>query len=227
MIPVGWVKLVSTDPPRSILVRLSDARPNVTAGYGGWQEIARPRRSPLSVWQGSPGLRMDLPLQFDSWQQGSGTQQPPSIEKDLGALEAMATPTASDGSPPRITLQATGGLLPHKGKHWVIDSLNWGDALANANGDRVRQQVTVSLLEYIADTRVVLSSAANRQRAKTAGPKTKQGASVKRYTVKKGDTLSAIAARLLGKASRWTEIATLNKLRDPHRLSVGQVLRLP
>ena len=35
------------------------------------------------------------------------------------------------------------------------------------------------------------------------------------YTVKKGDTLSAIAARLLGSASKWQSIATLNGVRDP------------
>jgi nucleoid-associated protein YgaU len=47
------------------------------------------------------------------------------------------------------------------------------------------------------------------------------------YTVHKGDTLSKIAAAQLGKASRWTEIASLNNIRDPNRINVGQVLNLP
>jgi LysM repeat protein len=46
-------------------------------------------------------------------------------------------------------------------------------------------------------------------------------------TVRRGDTLSAIAARYLGRASRWPEIARLNGVRDPRMLRVGQVLRLP
>ncbi|MFF1693181.1 N-acetylmuramoyl-L-alanine amidase [Streptomyces sp. NPDC058257] len=49
------------------------------------------------------------------------------------------------------------------------------------------------------------------------------------YTVKKGDTLSSIARAKLGDADRYKEIATLNKdkLPDPNKLQVGQVLKLP
>ena len=47
------------------------------------------------------------------------------------------------------------------------------------------------------------------------------------YTVREGDTLSGIAARELGDADRWPEIATLNNLSDPDSISVGQQLRIP
>lgn len=47
------------------------------------------------------------------------------------------------------------------------------------------------------------------------------------YTVKAGDTLSSIAARVLGNANRWQEIATLNGIGDPRTLRVGQILKLP
>jgi nucleoid-associated protein YgaU len=47
------------------------------------------------------------------------------------------------------------------------------------------------------------------------------------YTVKRGDTLSSIAADQLGDYRRWTEIADLNDIRDPRRVKVGQTLRLP
>lgn len=47
------------------------------------------------------------------------------------------------------------------------------------------------------------------------------------YTVRKGDTLSAIAQRELGAASRWPEIAELNSLLDPDLIYPGQELRLP
>ena len=48
----------------------------------------------------------------------------------------------------------------------------------------------------------------------------------KTYTVKKGDTLSAIALKNLGNASRYKEIMTLNGLKTTI-IKVGQVLKLP
>lgn len=47
------------------------------------------------------------------------------------------------------------------------------------------------------------------------------------YVVREGDTLSAIAMELLGSASRWTEIASANGIRDPSRLAIGTRLRIP
>jgi nucleoid-associated protein YgaU len=47
------------------------------------------------------------------------------------------------------------------------------------------------------------------------------------YTVRKGDTLSAIAQRELGAASRWPEIAELNAIPNPDLIYPGQELRLP
>lgn len=47
------------------------------------------------------------------------------------------------------------------------------------------------------------------------------------YTVRNGDTLSAIAQRELGAASRWPEIANLNGLANPDLIYPGQELRMP
>jgi nucleoid-associated protein YgaU len=49
------------------------------------------------------------------------------------------------------------------------------------------------------------------------------------YTVQSGDTLSDIAEEQLGDANRWPEIFVLNRgtIRDPNRISPGQVLTLP
>ena len=47
------------------------------------------------------------------------------------------------------------------------------------------------------------------------------------YVVKKGDTLSGISRDQLGTATRWQEIAELNKLEHPYRIKVGQTLELP
>ncbi len=47
------------------------------------------------------------------------------------------------------------------------------------------------------------------------------------YKVAAGDTLSAVAQRLLGDSKRYAEIAKLNNISDPNKISVGQVLNLP
>ena len=49
------------------------------------------------------------------------------------------------------------------------------------------------------------------------------------YTVKGGDTFSAIAKNLLGDGKRYPEIFEANKpmLKDPNKIFVGQVLRIP
>jgi nucleoid-associated protein YgaU len=67
--------------------------------------------------------------------------------------------------------------------------------------------------------------------APTAAPAaTPAGApAAKTYTVKAGDTLSAIAKEHLGSAGAYMKIFDLNKdqLTDPDKIKPGQVLRLP
>lgn len=241
--PLGIVVIRSTDPPANLWVRLGAERVNVESGYGGWVEVARPRRAPITFWTGSPALRMTLPLLFDAYRAGT------SLERQIATLERLATPNASDGAPARIRLVARGGIVPHQDRAWVIDSMEWGDGLVNRQGNRTRQAVTLSLLEYIADVRVKEKSPANLARARAAAAKTKAGAANKRVVAARGkakkatsslrattnpdedfglgDDLLTIAARELGDADRWVEIAALNGLRDPRAIRPGQVLRLP
>ena len=65
----------------------------------------------------------------------------------------------------------------------------------------------------------------------TGGPAAGSGApaAAKSYTVKAGDTLSAIAKEHLGSAGAYMKIFDLNKdqLTDPDKIKPGQVLRLP
>ena len=58
---------------------------------------------------------------------------------------------------------------------------------------------------------------------------TNTGASEKTYTVKAGDTLSAIAKEHLGSANAYTKIFEANRdqLSDPNKIMPGQVLKIP
>ncbi len=48
-----------------------------------------------------------------------------------------------------------------------------------------------------------------------------------KYQVKKGDSLSKIAATLYGKMEIWPELAKKNKIQNPYHIQVGQVLQTP
>jgi nucleoid-associated protein YgaU len=63
----------------------------------------------------------------------------------------------------------------------------------------------------------------------TAGPAAAPAAAARTYTVKPGDTLSAIAKAQLGSAGAYMKIFELNKdqLTDPDKIKPGQVLQLP
>jgi nucleoid-associated protein YgaU len=64
---------------------------------------------------------------------------------------------------------------------------------------------------------------------KVAGPPASAAAAAKTYTVKAGDTLSAIAKSQLGDAGAYMKIFDANKdqLSDPDKIKPGQVLKLP
>jgi len=238
---VGYVRISSSDPPLAVTALLSEEQPVVEDGYGGWDEVVRPRRSPITTWRASPGLKLTLPILLDGWAQNT------PVEREIAQLEQMGQPVASDGDPPRLRVSAAGSAIPYTDRVWVITALAWGDALMNQAGNRVRQQVTLSLLEYVHDVYLTERSAANQRRAKAAASTTKQGARSKRVVAKAsgkpktktkvratatggfglGESLTSIAARELGDADRWTEIADLNGIRDPQNVDVGTVLRLP
>ncbi|MBM3641534.1 MAG: LysM peptidoglycan-binding domain-containing protein, partial [Alphaproteobacteria bacterium] len=50
---------------------------------------------------------------------------------------------------------------------------------------------------------------------------------VQTYTVRRGDTLRAIAKRLYGDEKRWREIAAVNPSLNPKKLRQGQNINLP
>jgi nucleoid-associated protein YgaU len=62
-----------------------------------------------------------------------------------------------------------------------------------------------------------------------AGAAAAAGPAAKMYTVKKGDTLSAIAKAEYGDANKYPVIFEANKpmLKDPNKIYPGQVLRIP
>lgn len=211
----NFVTLTTDDPPSRVRARLGEDRPEISAGYGGWEEIERPKRSTVTSWKGQPARRMSLSLLLDNFRVGT------SIEDDIRALERMGLPRPGPSAPPVVNIEAVGGVVPWKRRDWVIDGIEWGDAIMNRNGNRVRQAAVVTFIEFVSDE-LIRKSPAQKRRDK----KGKKGRS-KRYVVKRGDHLRSIAAKQLGSAKKWKAIADLNNIRDPRKLKVGQKLRLP
>lgn len=203
------ITLASASPPLSVTGLRGQTPPSPSGGFGGWTRVARPHRKALTQWDGIDPAGLTFSLIFD----GSGEA---SVEADCLKLERLAQPPADRVAPPVVRVQ---GGLPHTDLNWVIDTLTWdGSPSFGPEGNRQRQEVTITLLEYVpADT--VQDAATQARSAATPVSKT--------YTVKKGDTLLSIAAARLGDYTRWTAIAALNGLRDPNRLTVGQKLKLP
>jgi hypothetical protein len=68
------------------------------------------------------------------------------IESMLADLESLAIRQQGDETPHSVRLY---GAVPHTEKRWIIQGLEWGDCIRDqATGRRMRQQVTVNLLEF-------------------------------------------------------------------------------
>jgi hypothetical protein len=213
----AYVTIQTSNPKLSVSAILSEDMPKVS-GFGGWVEIPRARRVAFVDWQGQSPKRLAFGLMLDAWGDG-----PRTVEQDCLDIERMASAGPQNQRPP--TLRITEGELPHMNVSWVIDSLEWGDCIRQRDtGKRVRQVVSLVLVAVSDPYASAKSPAAtNRSNANARGGE----AHPARYTVKKGDTLSAIAAAQYGDASKWHAIADANNIRDPKNLKVGQVLKLP
>ena len=97
----------------------------------------------------------------------------------------------------------------------VIESLSINYVLFSPEGTPLRAQLGLALKEY----RPIEEQIA---KAKTTSPDVD-----KAYTVRRGDTLSSVAAAAYGDPALWREIANANHIDDPRRLEPGCVLRVP
>lgn len=104
------------------------------------------------------------------------------------------------------------------------------DGYAFQNEQQFFQDAGVSSfqnLKFDTDYKPPTPQASPALNATPATTPTAPTASATKYKVASGDTLSAISQRLLGSASRYTEIAKANNIKDPNKIQIGQELILP
>ncbi len=97
----------------------------------------------------------------------------------------------------------------------VIESLNITYVLFTPKGIPLRAKLSLVLKEY-------RPAAVQVKESPTLSPDFD-----KTYTVRRGDTLSGIAASVYRDPSMWRDIAGANGIKDPRRLRPGRVLTLP
>lgn len=189
-----------------------------------WGELERPRRQNVLEWQGYDVQRQKLTVMFCG-DLDIDTGELSDITSETVALANLACPGSA--KPPPV-LRISGPLYGiGVSDRWVLESYEPGEPQRRVSDGRVSKvEYQLTLAQWLSTdvlTSVVATSPAAKATASIGAP----AAPNRTYTVARGDTLSKIAARQLGSAGRWPDIASLNGIRDPNRVTVGQVLKLP
>lgn len=92
------------------------------------------------------------------------------------------------------------------------------DVLVSVKLKQFKEYATKTLTTYNDSTGKTVATVTNNRPTTKETPKT--------YTVKKGDTLWAIAKRYMNDGSKYKQLASLNNISNPNKLKVGQVIKL-
>lgn len=114
------------------------------------------------------------------------------------------------------TPQATPGLAPRERVRLAVDLLDEGDEA------RAEAELRATLEEQPAN-----SAARRLLQQITDDPHTLLTGTPRPYTVRQGDSMSALAERYLGDALMFYALARYNDLDAPNQLSAGQRLMIP
>ena len=155
---VGRVTFISkTTPKLTLNCWLGGEGSKVTAGYGGWTIVNRPRRTGVTHWNGRQPYEMSIAIVID------GFSDRDAIEAECFTLEQMALPWGKQ--PPVIEIVSNS--VPHTDLDWVITNIEWGNSIRGQfNGKRIRQEATVNLLRYNPADKLQLSAAQNSRNKK-------------------------------------------------------------
>lgn len=207
--------LRTEDGSMSVTADFNETPPRSLGGGARIDRIERPKRKELTEWRGRSALQIQLSFRFDEFAEGVGIEN----ERKIRILEKMWGMSKDSPEPPQlIVVGEPPGAIPHdyhdasQNRWWLEDIQEDEGTERNSAGNRTRMTGTLLLTEVVQDESL------------TRSPVTKKKAS-KFYVVKKGDTLSKIAAKYKVKGGYKT-LMKLNNIRDPKKLRVGQKIRL-
>lgn len=101
---------------------------------------------------------------------------------------------------------------------------------AEENGLDIKVVVPLKQFKPFGTKRLKLTQSTTASKKQTAKVEKKRDTStkkkVKTHKVMKGDTLWSIAKKYLGDGSKYPQLAKLNNIKNPNKISVGQVIKL-
>jgi hypothetical protein len=182
-----------------------NAKANSTA------EAHRRLNAPPLAFGGGGSRQLTLELFFDVTESGQ-PRELMDVRNETNKIVALTRIERKQGRPPVCAVSwgqaPTDSDFPFKG---VVKQLTQRFTLFETTGRPVRATLTVVFLEFL-------------------NPEDDQRETDPELTtriVKRGDTLSAIAADVYRDPARWRVIAEANGLDDPRRLEIGRSLTIP
>jgi LysM repeat protein len=210
------IRIIAKDPGIDIEIPMGDGPAIPTGGFGSW--IAIPRQDDVAVtdWEGQEPLTEAVPLLLDGYAKGDSVQREWNTVKKLGR-----DPNGDERRPP--VFKVYGPIDAPEGKSWVLPdggiTPNTASIIKSNDGDLLRIEFTLSLLEYVRPDTIRRRTKARRGIGK---------GQALTYTTRAGDTLESIAARVLGDRKLWKALGKKNGLHDPLRsLPANRTLNLP
>ncbi|PEJ57395.1 hypothetical protein CN692_13355 [Bacillus sp. AFS002410] len=116
------------------------------------------------------------------------------------------------GTPIRFMVTST-----NINRTFLIESFVYGEK----DGSSRDVEYEIQLVEYRVPVIKTASKSSSKPRPSSSPSR------LKTYTVKKGDTLWDLARKYYGDPYKWKSIASLNGVKNPRKLQIGKVLRLP
>ena len=194
--------MVTLSPTRGVrLTLILNGPPDRAGGVGGWEVSERALNRPATWWKAPSQDTMSLDCTLDVDAIGG-----PDLERRLRVLRDMALP-GDDDEPTTLVVQGD-VWAEDTNVRWVIQDVKLGERLfvgAGPNAGKLRrQQVSIDLVRYV---EVESIEALRVRRSRLASGKRRR----RRYVVRRGDTLRAIAMRELGDATLWKDLRKWNK----------------
>lgn len=193
---------VITWPGGSITLPATTPETDFTPGGVIWGEIARTQDYTLMRQSGLRREKITLVAQLTGYR-GIGA------DRQITLLRQAQSQTAP------VTVAWTRQVAAHK---WLMTDLGIRFERMNPGDNAIRHAVaTIALTEW-RDEQITIPSATKTPAA--------TGKTAKKYTVKRGDTLTGIAAKACKDASHFTRIAKDNNLKSNAALKPGKVLTI-
>lgn len=222
--------------------------PTVTDGFSNWNQVQRLQQVAVTTLAGYDPYTMTVPVRFDCYQQdwldtqnGNANLHAAALEQDIQKLEWMGGrgklfgPTgvgiAGVGDSPLVrvaSIDSAGKQTPlippnAQGVQWVVSGIDYDTSpIRNAAGYRTRQDVTVTLMQWVQDQ---FSASADSSSARAVANGAVSG-QYKTYTTTSAlNTVQKLAAKVApGDPTAASQILAANKSNTRIGTSVNKQL---